>query len=92
MIDQKLIDRINELAKLSKERQLTDEELVEQFNSYIDHYLKANNYSVFTTANNQPVLNLRLLLENLINGKVFTESQIINFVKHNNFENLLFYQ
>ena len=32
MIDQKLIDRINELAKLSKVRKLTDEELVEQTN------------------------------------------------------------
>ena len=32
MIDQKLIDRINELAKLSKERELTQDELVEQTN------------------------------------------------------------
>ena len=32
MIDQKLIDRINELAKLSKERDLTQDELVEQTN------------------------------------------------------------
>ncbi len=30
MIDQKLIDRINELAKLSKERELTNEEKEEQ--------------------------------------------------------------
>ena len=32
MIDQKLINRINELAKLSKERELTQDELVEQTN------------------------------------------------------------
>lgn len=91
--DKIIADISNELKDLSKnnrddvmrysvtESLFTDEELVEQFNSYIDHYLKANNYSVFTTADNQPVLNLRLLLENLINGKVFTESQIIDFVK-----------
>ena len=30
MIDQKLIDRINELAKISKERELTNEEKEEQ--------------------------------------------------------------
>ena len=30
MIDQKLIDRINELAKTSKERELTNEEKEEQ--------------------------------------------------------------
>lgn len=30
MIDQKLIDRINELAKISKERELTNNELQER--------------------------------------------------------------
>lgn len=74
---------------------LTDDELVEHFNTYIKHYFKINNY-VSGKQNDKQVLNLSLLLEDIITKKVFTEAQIIDFVKkiikykdNNNFDYVL---
>ena len=58
MIDQKLIDRINELAKLSKERELTDKEKKER-ESLRKEYIKQ-----FRAGFKQQLENIKVVDEN----------------------------